>query len=70
MKRLVQSSDIIVDDQGQFRYLAIDLGFWFWQKKYVPVGRTQIDHEANRVYVGMTREQAEALPEFQQTSKP
>jgi len=41
---------------GQFRYLAIDLGFWFWQKKLLlPVGRTQIDHEANRVYaIGMT----------------
>jgi len=27
-------SDIIVDDQGQFRYLAIDLGFWIFGKKY------------------------------------
>jgi len=60
MKRLVQSSDIIVDDQGQFRYLAIDLGFWIFGKKYcAPVGRTQIDHEANRsMPLGWQEEQA------------
>jgi len=41
-------NDIIVDDQGQFRYLAIDLGFWIFGKKILlPVGRTQIDHEGS-----------------------
>jgi len=38
-------SDIIVDDQGQFRYLAIDLGFWFLAKVFA-ASRSQIDHEA------------------------
>jgi uncharacterized protein (TIGR02271 family) len=31
----------------------------------IPVGRIQIDHQANRVYaVGLTKEQANALPEY------
>lgn len=59
-------SDILVDEQGHFRYLVVDLGFWIFGKKVLlPVGRSQIDHNADRVYaVGMTRAQAEDLPEF------
>ena len=59
-------SEIIVDEQGQFRYLVVDLGFWIFGKKVLmPIGRTQIDYKAGRVYaVGLTRQQAEALPEF------
>jgi uncharacterized protein (TIGR02271 family) len=59
-------SDALVDEQGNFRYLVVDLGFWIFGKKVLlPVGRSQIDYNSNRVYVvGMTKEQAEALPEF------
>jgi uncharacterized protein (TIGR02271 family) len=59
-------NDILVDDEGNFRYLVVDLGFWIFGKKVLlPVGRTRIDHTADRVYaVGMNREQAENLPEF------
>ncbi|YAF96463.1 MAG: DUF2382 domain-containing protein [Nodularia sp. CChRGM 3473] len=61
-------SDILVDDEGHFRYLVVDLGFWIFGKKVLlPVGRSRIDYNANRVYtIGMNREQAEALPEFEE----
>lgn len=59
-------NDVLVDDEGHFRYLVVDLGFWIFGKKVLlPVGRTRIDYGRDRVYaVGMTREQAEDLPEF------
>lgn len=58
--------DILVDEDGQFRYLVVDLGFWIFGKQVLlPVGRSQIDQNSDRVYaIGMTREQAENLPEF------
>ncbi|WP_193195704.1 DUF2382 domain-containing protein [Nostoc sp. MG11] len=59
-------SDVLVDEEGHFRYLVVDLGFWIFGKKVLlPIGRTRIDYNVDRAYaVGMTREQAEALPEF------
>ena len=59
-------SDALVDEEGHFRYLIVDLGFWIFGKKVLlPVGRSRIDYNADRVYaVGMSREQADQLPEF------
>ena len=59
-------NDILVDEDGRLRYFIVDLGFWIFGKKVLlPVGRTRIDHNAQRVYaVNMTREQADNLPEF------
>jgi uncharacterized protein (TIGR02271 family) len=59
-------SDALVDEQGNFRYFVVDLGFWIFGKKVLlPVGRTRIDYNADRVYaIGMTRQQADNLPEF------
>ncbi|MBO3457831.1 DUF2382 domain-containing protein [Aetokthonos hydrillicola Thurmond2011] len=59
-------SDVLVDDEGHFRYLVVDLGFWIFGKKVLlPVGRSRIDYNTSRAYaVGMTREQADNLPEF------
>lgn len=59
-------SDILVDEEGRFRYVVVDLGFWIFGKKVLmPVGRTRIDYSQNRIYaLGMTREQAENLPEY------
>jgi uncharacterized protein (TIGR02271 family) len=61
-------SDILVDDEGRFRYLVVDLGFWIFGKKVLmPVGRTRIDYNTSRIYaLGMTREQAENLPEYKE----
>ncbi|MGV0102866.1 DUF2382 domain-containing protein [Nostoc sp. DSM 114167] len=59
-------SDILVDEEGHFRYLVVDLGFWIFGKKVLlPIGRARIDYNTDRVYtIGLTREQAEDLPEF------
>lgn len=59
-------SDILVDEEGRFRYLVVDLGFWIFGKKVLlPVGLSRIDYNAERVYaMNMTRKQAEDLPEF------
>ncbi|MCC5627862.1 DUF2382 domain-containing protein [Nostoc sphaeroides] len=59
-------SDVLVDEEGHFRYLVVDLGFWIFGKKVLlPIARTRIDYNVDRVYtIGLTREQAEDLPEF------
>ena len=64
-------SDVLVDEQGNFRYFIVDLGFWIFGKKVLlPVGRSRIDYGADRVYaIGMTREQADHLPEFSNLEK-
>ncbi|MEH2068195.1 MAG: DUF2382 domain-containing protein [Nostoc sp.] len=59
-------NDVLVDEEGHFRYLVVDLGFWIFGKKVLlPIGRAHIDYNSDRVYtIGLTREQAEDLPEF------
>ncbi|BAY12227.1 DUF2382 domain-containing protein [Calothrix sp. NIES-2098] len=63
-------NDVLVDDEGHFRYLVVDLGFWIFGKKVLlPIGRARIDYNVDRVYaIGMTRQQAEDLPEFNERS--
>ena len=65
-EKLGTVNDIIVDDQGHFRYLVIDISGWIAGKKVLlPVGRSQIDNKAGRIYaVGLSKEQAQNLPEF------
>lgn len=59
-------SDVLVDEDGHFRYLVVDLGFWIFGKKVLlPVGLSRINYNGERVYaMNMTREQAENLPEY------
>lgn len=60
-------SDALLDEQGKFRYLILDLGFWISGKKVLlPIGRGRIDSYNDRVYVTMTRQQAEDLPEYKE----
>jgi uncharacterized protein (TIGR02271 family) len=64
--------DVLVDDQsGRFRYFVVDTGFWVFGKKVLlPVGRSRIDANAQRIYaVGLTKEQVEQLPEFDELEK-
>jgi uncharacterized protein (TIGR02271 family) len=63
--------NILVDESGYFRYLVVDTGFWIFGKQVLlPVGRCSIDHNAGRIYaVGFTKEQAENLPEFNDSLK-
>lgn len=58
--------DVLVDEQGQFRYFVVDTGPWIFGKQVLlPVGRAQLNHENNRVYATrLTREQVENLPEY------
>lgn len=60
-------SDALVDDQGKFRYLIVDVGFWVFGKKVLlPIGRGKIDSSTDRVFVQMTKQQAEDLPEYKE----
>lgn len=58
--------DLLIDESGRFRYFVIDIGFWIFGKKVLlPVGRARIDMGQHRVYAtGMTKEQVENLPEY------
>lgn len=58
--------DVLVDDEGHFRYLVMDTGFWIFGKKVLlPVGRCESDPRAQRLYLkGLTKDQAEHLPEY------
>ncbi|MFB2838128.1 DUF2382 domain-containing protein [Floridanema evergladense] len=64
--------DVLVDDQsGRFRYFVVDTGFWVFGKKVLlPVGRSRIDANAERIYaVGLTKEQVEQLPNFDELER-
>jgi uncharacterized protein (TIGR02271 family) len=63
--------NILVDESGNFRYLVVDTGFWIFGKQVLlPVGRSSIDHNAHRIHaLGFTKEQAENLPEFNDSLK-
>lgn len=59
--------DILVDEnEGKFRYLIVDTGFWIFGKKVLlPIGLARISFTAQRVYAkSLTKEQAENLPQF------
>lgn len=58
--------DILVDDDGQFRYLIINTGAWIFGKKVLlPMGRARIDISGKRVNADrLTKAQVESLPEF------
>jgi uncharacterized protein (TIGR02271 family) len=58
--------DILVDDDGRFRYLVVSTGIWILGKKILfPIGLARIDQGQKRVYAdGLTKPQVESLPEF------
>ncbi|MBD2034127.1 DUF2382 domain-containing protein [Leptolyngbya sp. FACHB-321] len=58
--------DLLVDDEGQFRYLVINTGAWIFGKKVLlPIGQARIDYNQRRTFAdGLTRAQVEALPAF------
>ncbi len=61
--------DLLVDDEGKFRYLVINTGAWIFGKKVLlPIGRTQIDYGNRHVNVNnLTRDQVENLPAYDGT---
>ncbi|MCY7273980.1 MAG: DUF2382 domain-containing protein [Phormidesmis sp. CAN_BIN44] len=60
--------DVLVDDEGQFRYLVINTGVWILGKKVLlPIGGARIDYVDRRVYAkNLSKAQVENLPEFTQ----
>jgi uncharacterized protein (TIGR02271 family) len=58
--------DILVDDNGGFRYLVINTGAWIFGKKVLlPIGRARMNAASNRVEaMNLTKAQVEHLPEF------
>ncbi|MBD2412369.1 photosystem reaction center subunit H [Nostoc calcicola FACHB-389] len=60
--------DVLVDDDGRFRYLIIDTNVDYVNKKIlVPVGLSRINYPARRVFVdGFNTQQIESLPEYQE----
>lgn len=62
--------DLLVDDEGRFRYLVINTGFWVVGKKVLlPIGQTQIAFNERRIYAnGLSRSQVENLPEYNESA--
>ena len=65
-ERIGSVDDVLVDDEGRFRYLVVNTGAWIFGKKVLlPIGRAQINYTDHRVNAaGLSRQQAENLPEF------
>ncbi|MGB5963005.1 MAG: DUF2382 domain-containing protein [Coleofasciculaceae cyanobacterium] len=63
--------NILVDESGRFRYFVVDTGFWIFGKQVLlPIGRSSIDQNERHINaVGFTKEQAENLPEFDDSLK-
>ncbi len=64
-------NDVLVDEEGRFRYLIINTGAWIFGKQVMlPIGRARIDYSDNHAYAdGLTKDQVEALPEFTEDLK-
>ncbi len=62
--------DILVDDNGSFRYFVIHTGAWILGKKtLLPIGRARVAKNERRVYAdGLSKSQIENLPEYDQHS--
>ena len=61
-------ANILVDDDGHFRYLIIDVRLDSLGKKILlPIGLSRIDYAQRRVYVdGLSRQQIENLPDHKE----
>lgn len=58
--------DVLVDDNGSFRYLVVNTGLWILGKKVLmPIAQGRIDYNDRRVYANsLTKAQVEQLPEY------
>lgn len=58
--------DVLVDDEGKFRYLVINTGLWILGKKVLmPIAQANIAYGDHRVYANnLTKAQVENLPEY------
>jgi PRC-barrel domain len=69
-ERIGTVADALIDDAGQIQYVVVDMGAnRSGRRVLLPADRTRIDYDHQRVYAaGMTKEQAEFLPEFDPSS--
>lgn len=60
---------LVNETDGEFCYLIVDIGFWIFGKEILlPIERAQFNFIEQRVYTkGLTKEQAEHLPEFNES---
>ncbi len=58
--------DVLVDDNGSFRYLVVSTGMWILGKKVLmPIAQGRIAYPDRRVYANnLTKAQVESLPEY------
>lgn len=58
--------NMMVDEDGSFRYFIVDTGFWIFGKNVLlPVGMASINYDDKRVLAPqLTKQQVEDLPEF------
>ncbi|MBD2090813.1 DUF2382 domain-containing protein [Microcoleus sp. FACHB-1515] len=64
-EKLGKVYDVLVDEDGTFRYLILDMGFWVFGKKVLlPIGQARMEYPNKRVYAKLSKQQAESLPEF------
>ena len=64
--------DMLFEDMtGNIRYLIVDTGFWIFGKNVLlPIGLAHFDDNQKRIYVdGLTKEQVENLPEYNEHTK-
>lgn len=66
--RVGSVADVLVDDDGHFRYLVIDTSIDFFGKKILlPIGLSRINYAARSVYVdGLSKQQVEGLVEYKE----
>ncbi|MBE9033974.1 DUF2382 domain-containing protein [aff. Roholtiella sp. LEGE 12411] len=65
-ERIGSVADVLVDQDGRFRYLVLDTSLDYVSKKILlPIGLSRINYPERRVYVnGLSKEQVENLPEY------
>ena len=53
-------------NESSSSYVVVDTGFWiFGKKRLIPAGViTTVDHDAEKVYVTMTKEQIKSAPDY------
>ncbi|MER3476254.1 MAG: photosystem reaction center subunit H [Leptolyngbya sp. ERB_1_2] len=57
--------DVLVDDNGSFRYLVINTGLWILGKKVLmPIAQGRIANTDHKVYANLTKAQVENLPDY------
>jgi uncharacterized protein (TIGR02271 family) len=66
--RVGSVNDVLVDDDGHFRYLVIETsGDFFGKKILLPIGISRIDYSARRAYVdGLSGQQVANLVEYKE----